>query len=81
MASKSLTAALKEEARRLGFDLAGACPAVRPPRIDRFRQWLAAGYAGQMGYLVDRAEAYEHPRYVLDGVQGILMLGTNYRTV
>ena len=81
MASKSLTAALKEEAHRLGFDLAGACPAVRPPRIDRFRQWLAAGYAGRMGYLVDRAEAYEHPRSVLDGVRGILMLGTNYRTV
>lgn len=77
----SLTAALKEEAHRLGFDLAGACPAVRPPRIDRFREWLAAGCAGEMGYLIDRAEAREHPRNVLDGVQSILMLGANYRTV
>jgi len=81
MAAKRLTAALKEEAHRLGFDLAGACPAVRPPRIDRFRQWLAAGCAGEMGYLVDRVEAYEHPRRVLDGVRSLLMLGTNYRTV
>ena len=77
----SLTDALKQEARRLGFDLAGACRAVAPPEIERFRRWLNAGYAGQMHYLVDRAEAYEHPRYVLSGVRSILMLGTNYRTI
>jgi epoxyqueuosine reductase len=71
---------LKQEARRLGFDLAGACPAVRPPGIERFRRWLAAGYAGQMDYLADRAEAYEHPRHILEGVRSILMLAVNYRT-
>lgn len=81
MSSQSLTDSLKQEARRLGFDLAGACPAVAPPGIERFRQWLAAGYAGEMRYLPDRAEAYEHPRHVLDGVRSILMLATNYRTV
>lgn len=81
MAPHSLTHALKQESLRLGFDLAGACRAVSPPRIERFRQWLAAGYAGQMRYLADRLHAYEHPRHVLDGVQSILMLGANYRTV
>ena len=81
MASTSLTDALKEEARRLGFDLAGACPARVPPRIEQFRRWLAAGFAGRMRYLGDRAEAYEHPRHVLSGVRSILMLGMNYRTV
>jgi epoxyqueuosine reductase len=80
MTPSSLTTALKEEATRLGFDLAGAAPAAAPPRIDRLKQWLADGHAGQMSYLVDRAEAYEHPRHVLDGVKSILMLGINYRT-
>ena len=80
MTPNSLTAALKEEAARLGFDLAGATPAARPPGIDRFRQWLADGQAGQMDYLAARAEAYEHPRHVLNGAKSILMLATNYRT-
>ena len=81
MNDNSLTAALKQEAARLGFDLAGATPAASPPRIDRFKRWLADGHAGQMGYLADRAEAYEHPRHVLDGARSILVLGANYRTV
>ena len=81
MAPTSLTDALKEEARRLGFDLAGACRATTPPRMEPFRRWLAAGYAGRMRYLTDRAEAYEHPRHVLRGVRSMLMLAINYRTV
>lgn len=81
MSGQRLTEALKEEAFRLGFDLAGACPAVSPPGIERFDHWLAAGYAGRMSYLAERVEAYRHPRHVLEGVQSILMLGLRYRTV
>jgi len=81
MTPHALTEALKREALRLGFDLAGACPAVTPPGIERFRRWLAAGYAGQMRYLGDRAAAYEHPRHLLDGVESILMLAAGYQTV
>lgn len=80
MDSVELTAALREESRRLGFDLVGACPAVTPPGIERFRGWIAAGRAGQMRYLEDRAEAYAHPRHVLPEVQSLLMLGMSYRT-
>lgn len=80
MDAVALTAALKQEARRLGFELVGACPAVTPPGIERFQSWLAAGYAGEMAYLGDRAAAYEHPRHVLDGVRSLLLLATNYRT-
>lgn len=76
----ALTDTLKQEAQRLGFALAGACPAAAPPHLEQFRQWLEAGYAGQMRYLADRREAYEHPRHVLDGVRSILMLAVNYRT-
>ena len=75
------TAALKGEAISLGFELAGAAPAVPPPGIGHFEQWLAEGFAGEMRYLADRADAYRHPRHVLDGVRSILMLAINYRTV
>ena len=61
MNAPALTAALKEESLRLGFDLVGATPAVAPPDFDRFRQWLADGNAGQMHYLADRLDAYRHP--------------------
>jgi len=80
MTPSDLTAALKQEARRLGFRLAGVCRAAAPPGIERFRRWLADGFAGEMHYLAERAAAYEHPRHVLDGVGSILMLGMSYRT-
>ncbi|MBI3837394.1 MAG: tRNA epoxyqueuosine(34) reductase QueG [Planctomycetia bacterium] len=76
-----LTAELKAAAHRLGFELAGVCPAVGPEGIGRFQQWLAAGYAGEMEYLPARADAYTHPRHVLDGVRSVVMLAINYRTV
>lgn len=80
MTSEQLTAELKQDAHALGFDLAGVCPADPPADLDRFRQWLAAGFAGQMRYLPQREKAYADPRHVLEGVRSILMLGMNYRT-
>lgn len=78
---QSLTAHMKSAARRLGFSLAGVAPAVTPAGVAHLDEWLAAGYAGQMHYLADRREAYEHPRHVLDGVRSVLMLAYDYRTV
>jgi epoxyqueuosine reductase len=75
-----ITRALKEEARRLGFDLAGACPAVGPAGLSRFHDWLSAGYAGEMHYLADRRDAYAHPEHVLSGVRSLLVLAMNYHT-
>lgn len=80
MNPEDLTACLKAEAQRLGFDLAGATAAVAPPRIGALQQWLADGFAGQMGYITDRAAAYQHPKHVLDGARSLLMLALAYRT-
>ena len=77
----SLSLELKTEARRLGFSLTGICPAVSPEGLDRFAHWLAAGYAGEMHYLEDRAAAYAHPRHVLEGARSVIMLAFDYRTV
>lgn len=80
MTTADLTAAIRDEAARLGFSQMGVCPAVEPAGIGRFRDWLEAGYAGQMQWLPDRAEAYTHPRSVLSGVRSVVMLAMNYRT-
>ena len=77
----SLTAALKEESSRLGFDLAGATPAIASPDFDYLSRWIADGCAAEMHYFADRLDAYRHPGGVLEGVKSILMLGMNYRTV
>jgi len=80
MDRSTLTTNLKTEARRLGFGHSGVCPAVEPAGLVRFDQWLSAGYAGRMRYLPDRAEAYRHPRHVLQQARSILVLGMDYRT-
>jgi epoxyqueuosine reductase len=80
MGPEELTQRLKTEAQRLGFDLAGATAAIRPPRLAALHQWLADGFAGNMRYIPDRLAAYEHPRHVLDGARSLLMLAVAYRT-
>jgi epoxyqueuosine reductase len=75
-----LTTQLKQRAAKLGFSLGGVAPAVSPPGAARLDDWLAAGYAGQMHYLADRRDAYQHPRHVLDGARSVLMLAMDYRT-
>jgi epoxyqueuosine reductase len=71
---------IKAEALRLGFDLAGIAPAVPPGTYPAFREWLDRGFAGEMGYLSRRAEAYADPDLVMEGVKSIVLLATNYRT-
>ena len=46
----------------------------------RDREWLAAGFGGEMSYLPDRKDAYHDPNLVLDGAKSIVMLTMNYRT-
>jgi epoxyqueuosine reductase len=78
--SSSLTADLKARAASLGFALSGVCPAVDATGYPKLQEWLASGYAGQMHYLSNRAEAYRHPRSVLESVRSVLMLALPYRT-
>lgn len=75
-----LSERIKTEAQRLGFDLVGIAPAVSPTGFSALTEWIAHGYAGEMHYLPQREEAYEHPRHVLEGVKSLIVLGTNYRT-
>ena len=76
-----LSESIKSAALDIGFDWCGICPAVAPPGLDRFHQWLESGYHGEMEYLASRKHAYAHPKHVLDGVRSIVMLATGYDSV
>ena len=75
-----LSSDLKTEAHRLGFELVGIAPAVNPVGFSAFQDWLDRGFAGEMGYLERRRQAYAHPEGVLPRVRSVIMLGLNYRT-
>ncbi len=73
------TAEVKAEARRLGFDLVGIAPATPPPHADALEPWLAAGNAGELGYLARNAAQRGDPQLVVAGARSIISLGLHYR--
>jgi epoxyqueuosine reductase len=70
---------LKQEARRLGFDLAGIAAATDADTYAAFRDWLEQGHAGAMAYLDRHADARRHPKAVLAQVRSVVMLAMNYK--
>jgi epoxyqueuosine reductase len=72
---------IRELARACGFELAGVAPAVPAADISRYREWVAAGYAGEMGYLTDRRAAIrEDPRLLLPSARSVICAGKLYNT-
>src|SRR5437660_2705277 len=76
----SLEDRIKQQARALGFELAGIAPATPADSFDRLRAWLDAGHAGEMAYLERHAEARRHPASILPEVRSVVMVGMNYFT-
>ncbi len=71
---------IKQEARRIGFDLVGIARPGTPETLRHLHDWLSAGYSGDMAYLGRRREAYAEPDRVLSGVRSIIMTAVNYRS-
>lgn len=69
---------LKRKARELGFDPVAVAPAVEADGFERLRDWLAGGFAGEMGYMERHAEARRHPSSVLPAVRSVVMVGMSY---
>jgi epoxyqueuosine reductase len=70
---------LRVEADKLGFD------ALRILRADdardqtkRLSQWLAAGSAGDMNWMVETAQRRAHPAHLWPAVRAIIVLAMNY---
>jgi len=74
----TLTAALKQRAKAIGFELVGIAPAIRAGTWEKLDDWLARGFAGEMKYIERRKDAYQHPEHVLPQVRSVVMLGLVY---
>ncbi len=81
MTSLQLTTKIREFAQQLGFAQSGICPALPTAGFSKFREWLEAGFAGEMDYLQNRLDAYRHPSGVLEGARSVVMLTLPYRNV
>lgn len=80
MRPDELAAALKTQARQMGFTLAGITTPDPPPHFDTYRHWVEAGLHGEMAYLAEeRALARRaDPRQILPECRAILVLGIPY---
>lgn len=74
------TAALKAQATALGFDVCGVAAADAYPELAFLREWLARGFAGDMGWLERSAEKRTNPQAVLPGACSVVVTGTVYNT-
>ena len=76
----SIVQAIKTEARRLGFTLAGVTTPNPPPHVSAYENWLQLGRHGSMDYLAnERArKCRRDPRVLLPECRSILMLGVRY---
>jgi epoxyqueuosine reductase len=71
-----------ELAHACGFDLAGVAPARPLEEFAFYRQWVAEGLAGPMGYLTDhRMAVRSDPRQLLAAARSVLCLGKLYNTL
>lgn len=79
-ASPEFAQAVKGEARRLGFELAGITTPEPPAHLEVYEHWLKEGRQGEMRYLeTERAlERRRDPRLLLPGCRSIIVLGARY---
>jgi epoxyqueuosine reductase len=74
------SAAIKQHAAELGFDLCGIAPAQDFPELTFLNDWLARGYAGEMAYMSKSAERRADIRNVLSSAKSVIVTGTLYNT-
>ena len=72
----NLTQAIKQEAHRLGFALAGVTTPEPPPHWTAFQKWLSLGRHGSMDYLADPRRA--DPHLTLPECRSIIVLAARY---
>ena len=75
---------VKQAAHAAGFELAGVAPVHEFEELDRFRQWIAAGHAGEMKYMETRNESGSLERAslrsTLPWVRSVIVCAINYNT-
>jgi epoxyqueuosine reductase len=72
---------VRELARECDFELAGVAAALPAEDTLRYRDWVAAGFAGEMRYLTDRRAAVrDDPRNLLPSARSVVCVGKLYQT-
>ena len=77
----TLTQQIYQRANELGFELVGITPAAQSETIARYRQWIANGYAGKMGYLKRHLPLKTDVRQLLAEAKAVISLAMNYYTL
>src|SRR5262245_24729677 len=72
---------IKEEAHRLGFELVGITTAEPAETGEQYAEWVAAGHAGEMGYMTRDPDRRRHPAEVMPGARSIVVVGMNYNSL
>lgn len=79
-----VTDLVKQAARDAGFELVGIAPVYDFEELDRFREWIAAGRAGEMKYMEARSEAGNLKRSSLRSTvpwaRSVVVCAINYNT-
>lgn len=78
LAGLTLSAAVKDEARALGFDAVAIGPASVADHADAFAHWLDAGYDGTMAYLARTRAERREPARLLPGAQAVVAVARSY---
>jgi epoxyqueuosine reductase len=78
--SEALSARIKSEAQRLGFELVGLSPAKVSPHEASFAEWLRQGFAGTMDYLQRSEELRRNPQTLMPWAVSVVSVGMNYFT-
>ena len=71
-------ALVRDEARALGFARIGFSPVAPVARHDVYRDWIARGYAADMGYLDERSDARRDATALLPGARTIVSVALSY---
>ena len=74
----TLSQAVKQYARELGFDLVAIASVGPSPDWSRYRGWIDAGMAGEMSYLARHAPLKQDPRQLLPEARSIILVGLHY---
>ena len=74
------SSAVKHQAEVFGFDLCGIAPAAAHPELQYLREWLDAGFAGEMHYMHRSAERRMDVTSVLPSARSVIVFGTIYNT-
>jgi len=78
MKPRADTVWIVDQAKSLGFDLAGVVRAEKFPELARTPDWLDHGYAGEMKYLADPRRS--DPRTAMPGIRSVIVGLLNYNT-